>query len=951
MSNACNVCQAGGLPILPTRYAVVPASFPDASLSDFSGERVSDVKLDESRYKYVTRTLRQGFLYLFYEKGPQGANYWEAYSVTADGTLWRCDDADSARLEPSMKCANQGHNPLRMHYIVIEKPEQCGKVWLAYSEHKWSPQTRARYAKPEHRASRMQAIEPAVWAQGTCEAKNHQSILAVESNFKKILEYGDHQFSSLTGEPPALACTGFDRVRVLSQADGSYEEATLTEQFTKTPWYPRNRPVGDRKDLVLEQLLAQMLDKCGDPSMGVSYWPMALALWDAIGIADELNGYCNDALGAMARYDEERALQITAASNIEGAKAALENKADDAARRTAEAYQLGQQSGNRHYEVMRRNQVINQNVPEMAGKQALAGLENERSNGVISDAEYRRRRGALLDQYVPAAGRAQAEADFNAYDAEIVQADQTRAQNLEKYRKDRVQQAWERYNDNIDWDKLKRFKGNYDRFQDTATTLANARTVELIKWLEWDLLFDTLEDYSEDVEDDGHEFIEVVADLTEGIASSEAGGRYLKTLVEVRRDASDRRSLFWRAIAANQKQLKPAVANAVDEAVKAKDTPLPTGMAIIERVISNLKTFAGYYKRAVSLVGEGKMEKLGPLPRVMKNAGVDKLMMTAGDTAFRWLGMNRLGDFVGEKIIQNIFLMSTGISDADALVLVREQARSEGVARQVALQRLRTARTFLEANEAIANEPSHKVLRDMWGKMRPANGRNGATTMRITVVVGLIELWNFRKLISATDKTTKTYAQLVASAATLSAAVIDIAIVPYQLAGKKAFGFQKWKLMGGSLGAMASFIGASLDWNEAADRRTKRQYALARLLVVKSILGFVATGAGVITAIATSAPLLRIAGRRLGLTIVVVAVDGIASRVAIASVARVLGLLVGWEIAVVLVGIQLLVWYFTPDVLEEWCETSAFGRRTFGTPQDDPKKQEEGFVAALADVM
>ena len=88
-----------------------------------------------------------------------------------------------------------------------------------------------------------------------------------------------------------------------------------------------------------------------------------------------------------------------------------------------QAVQLGQRGGNRHYEVMRRNQVISQHVPDMKGKQAFAGLENERSNGVITDAEYHSRRRVLLDQYVPAANRAQAEADFNAYDAEIVQAD------------------------------------------------------------------------------------------------------------------------------------------------------------------------------------------------------------------------------------------------------------------------------------------------------------------------------------------------------------------------------------------------------------------------------------------------------------------------------------------------------------------------------------------------
>ncbi len=950
MSTACNVCKAGGLPILPTRYAVVPAGFPAHALDGFSGERVKDVQLDNDQYKYVTRTLRMGFLYLFYEKGSQGANYWEVYSVTADGMLWRCDDADSARLEPAMKCANQGHNPLRMHYIVIEKPEQCGTVWLAYSEHKWSPQTRARYEKKENRVSRMQAIEPSVWAQGRCEAKNHQSILAVESNFKKILEYGDHQFSGLTGEPPWLPYTGLDRIRELSKIDGSFEETTLREQFTKTPWYPRNRPVAGLVDKTLELLLAQMLDKCGDPTMGVSYWPMALALWDAIGIADELNGYCNDALGAMARYGEERALQITAASNIEGAKAALENKADDTARRTAEAVQLGQRGSYRNYEVMRRNQIINQHVSEMKGKQALAGLENEHSKGLISDAEYRSRRSALLDQYVPEASREQAEADFNAYDAEGAQAEQKNAQNLENYRKERVQQAWDRYNEHIDWDKLKLFKANSDRFQEMAAALANARTVELIKWLEWDLLFDTLEDYSEEVEDDGHEFIEVVGDLTEGIGSSVAGAQYLKTLVEERRNAGDRKSLFWRAIAANQKELKPAVTNALAEAVKGKETPLPTGLNVVEKVLGALDKFSKYYKRAVSLVGESKVEKLGPLPRVMKNAGIDKLMMTVGDTAFRWLQLNRVSDCVGEKIIQNLFLLSTGISDADALALVREQARSEGVARQVALQRLRTARTFLEANEAIAKEPSHKVLRDMWGKMRPATGRNGATTMRITVVVGLIEVWNFKKLMAVTDKTTTTYAKLVASAATLSAAVIDIAIVPYQLAGKRAYGFQKWKLFGGMLGAGASFIGAGVDINDALDRAEERQYALMTLMGIKSLLGLASGGGAVITAIATSAPLLKIVGRRAGMNVMVVAVDAVASRVAVASFARVLGILVGWEVAIVLVGIQLLIWYFTPNALEAWCETSAFGRRTFGKPMDDPKKQEEGFIAALADV-
>ena len=41
-----------------------------------------------------------------------------------------------------------------------------------------------------------------------------------------------------------------------------------------------------------------------------------LALWDAIGITHELNGYRNDAAGWLKKYGDERELQIGAFSAI-----------------------------------------------------------------------------------------------------------------------------------------------------------------------------------------------------------------------------------------------------------------------------------------------------------------------------------------------------------------------------------------------------------------------------------------------------------------------------------------------------------------------------------------------------------------------------------------------------------------------------------------------------------
>lgn len=954
MSTACQTCNAGGLPVLPSRYAVVPANFPVSGpdgLGLYSGERVKDVAIDPARYKYALRTLRPGFVYLFYEKGPQGNNYWEAYTVTADGGLWKRDDAASAQPAATMQCSNAGHSALRMQYLVIEKPEQCGKVWLAYSEHKWNEKTIKRYEGSAARATRMQCIEPAVWIT-SAQAVKHQGILATESNLKTIIEYnGDLQVSELASEVIALPHGGLDRVRVVSQLDGQYDAAILAQQFTRHEWYLRNKASQGEKDRPLAQLIQQMSDKCGDPSMGLEYWPMGIALWDAIGIADELNGFSNDALGMIAKYGDERTLQITAMTNIEAAKAALESNASQRAQSYAQDMDARVNAGYSPVEIGMRNRVISSVVPSMEGRQAFAALDMRRSTGEISDAEYQRQRSALLDQHVAPERRGAADRAFASYDADREKLKQTRNDNLENYRQRQVREAWERYDDNVDWNKLNAFKRNYNAFQARAAALADERIGDLIKWLEAPLFLDTLQDYHPEDPDDGAEFAEVVADLTEGIGASVQGERYMKMLVEERTDANARGALFWRAVAGNQTGVGAELTQALSQAKAAKDTLLPTALTLTTQILNNLKLFSSYYKRAVGLANEKKLEKLTALPRALKNANIDKLMMTCGDKVFAWLRLRNVGDFVGEKIIQSIFLARAGVDPVDNLRLIRLQAQYEGASRSEALARVRTARTFLEANEAISRERGNVALRDMWGKIRPADGRAGATGMRIGVVVGLIELVNFSKMVSAADKTSKNYFQLVASASTLSAAIIDIAIVPYTLMGKTSLGFQKWKLRGAALGGIASIVGAGIDASAFAQNFRERRYAVGALYLVKTVLGVAAFGATAITAIATSAPLLKRVAGRAGVEIVVLAVERVSAQVAAATVARVLGFLVGWEIALILVAIQLLVWYFTPSALEEWCETGAFGRQRFGTPVTDPKKQEETFVAALADVM
>lgn len=154
----CPVCTKYGLPVMPARYTVVPEELNVRELS-FSGERVVDVPAQG--VKYAARVLRQGYLYVYYEKNHLGAKRWQVYSVSPEGKLHRQSGTASARLvdktEVCSRCGSAGFNK---DFFVIEEPQKCATTWLAFSEHKWSDAIVQRYQDDAGlRARRMQKIE------------------------------------------------------------------------------------------------------------------------------------------------------------------------------------------------------------------------------------------------------------------------------------------------------------------------------------------------------------------------------------------------------------------------------------------------------------------------------------------------------------------------------------------------------------------------------------------------------------------------------------------------------------------------------------------------------------------------------------------------------------------------------------------------------------------------
>lgn len=217
----CKNCNKSGLAILPVRYAVVPKHVA-VSLPPAIGTKVADISLQH--HKYALRTLRQGFLYLFYEKHARGGHIkWEVYSVSIGGTLWKQFSINAIETIEGERCSRKEHR-MPASIIAIESPEKCGKIWMAFSEHAWSSETFKTFERDSQlRERRMQSFVPTVWIKSLTDS---HGIEATQESLNHIIEYkANFPVSTLNRNNNAE----------LSESDGSYKSNCLISCATRYP--------------------------------------------------------------------------------------------------------------------------------------------------------------------------------------------------------------------------------------------------------------------------------------------------------------------------------------------------------------------------------------------------------------------------------------------------------------------------------------------------------------------------------------------------------------------------------------------------------------------------------------------------------------------------------------------------------------------------------------------
>jgi hypothetical protein len=186
--------------------------------------------------------------------------------------------------------------------------------------------------------------------------------------------------------------------------------------------------------------------------------------------------------------------------------------------------------------------------------------------------------------------------------------------------------------------------------------------------------------------------------------------------------------------------------------------------------------------------------------------------------------------------------------------------------------------------------------------------------------------------------------------------LITITMTPYYGVLKNSIRSQSWKLVGGGLSSFGTFISAWVDTEKALNAFEKSEFNAFSIYAGKSLIGGAAGVATLIDATSTAAPLLKKLAKRYGTVVVIEAVEIATTRVIALAALRIVGMLTGWEATIVLLGLQAMADWLTPNELESWCSRCAFGsgQETILRVTDhsvelysDPSQQEKDFVTAM----
>lgn len=481
----CKFCDKRGLLWLPLRYSAVGADTlsaldPLPKLSGKLGQGVSDLAL--ARAKYAVRLLRQGYLYVLLER--KGIKYWDAYRVLEDAFLYKFNPDDPPQIEPTFSCERQTCG-INASMVAIPEAKDVPKVWSLFVT---APLTKAKLDEYKANAEKyvgegkLQTFSPAGWLDGST-AQPH-TLLAPEL-LTKVAEFilftqPGNPFSSELGK--ALERQLFPASR---------------DAYAGTPPDDKGHYFGRLGSLY------NTIKRVGYASF---------ALYDHIGVTQELNDFRNAALSPIEAFLAKRE---------------------------------GEVENQRRLEVMQAIEDVHGSVKAhfvKLGVQQIAQIDQANlPNHQVGTARQLRAMGRI--------------AEAEKIEADIKDHERRKAQNRQRLLDGTDAEAkWQRvYAPLLDQDEINRFRNALETLSERCGQQANTRAADHLKWLKAPRVVDAFDVFDPNDESCGFEFTREHLHCTHGMFGVESNQATLAEWMNI--DKVERSNLYMRANLYNHQDL------------------------------------------------------------------------------------------------------------------------------------------------------------------------------------------------------------------------------------------------------------------------------------------------------------------------------------------------------------------------------------------------------------
>ncbi|MFG6654892.1 T6SS effector BTH_I2691 family protein [Scandinavium sp. M-37] len=309
MTAECSVCLNTGPVLMPVRYAIVPDRISQ-TLPGWAAPATPFPAL--SGYHYALRSMRQGFIYVYYDTGAKDLLDWEVWCVDENGDLYKKPAVLGAKpVFNPLPCGRPVHQATNLEHMALSENALKYETWVAFSHAPWTKQTLELYTRDTAaRSQRMQNIQPPEWNVSGGTFDNGLNRVS-EEVLNSVLDYRPN----LTGSPTYPlrdSDNPFYQVSYIEDDGYHFFDESIRPHTTFHPWV-RSRRLEGAASRSVKAMQSRSLGPGGKP-----VYPLIMALKDPVGITHELTSWSDGLALAHQCYLDELTVEFATWRNING---------------------------------------------------------------------------------------------------------------------------------------------------------------------------------------------------------------------------------------------------------------------------------------------------------------------------------------------------------------------------------------------------------------------------------------------------------------------------------------------------------------------------------------------------------------------------------------------------------------------------------------------------------